>query len=1123
MDRREGDPQGGHEAAPANDGTLSRRAFLRLPAALAVLTAAAGCRGPGLRNERRSIDIVRAADQLTLRFELDNLHIVPRARGPARLARERPSEPARLTVVMPPQHIAEQSLPAVDAGQWPPARSTEREPVRSLVARPTRLVFELPETLRGVDLTVESLLDWSRWSIVWPDGPSDRAVSTASSIEMPGGLVLAPADKAAWRHASRPVTSTGRTELWHTRLQGASGDAFSVRVLSAAPDDGALDDVGGPLKHSDRDALQGKTATARTLIASPYGGWLDVRGQWDDDPGIRRWEQRIAAGRDNHVLVEGPAGYLYPFGHRAARLSVTERQVGNDGRALLRTRHFIIVRQPTVAYAPGDLPLCSLTAETLTTPALHDSDKPAFWVEASDGSPVRFRFEGRDWAGEAIDVVAQAVFVEGAPEGGLASAIGAAERLYEDDVRAAIDLGNQRVCVAPYMRCARSDADGGGCAPCGDKEGGDGGRTPGDTALDLFALRLAARHGTDAGGDDTPPFTCTTAWLDASIPALEPYVDARKNRAQFELEDPDGNVGEVFVSIGDPDAAIPMSLLGRAERTGGIITPAIGIEGVSRTRGAVGQVERIRNGEPVELAEYFLDEATLLGVFSLKALFAGRPTVDSAALPQLVMDVVPDAPEKPDKPPQPDDPDAPPEPVPDPSADEEAADSPAGYTVSLTLKWAFEIPSFDALPVVSLVPTAEPEKAQLELTATIRKHFGGEAAPGGDDASRDAGDSDPGAAGDGEDDDAKDRVEWKVEAAASGITLELKAFDLGGLSIDIEKLSVALGPQHAGKKKPPEPEPADPDADNSDDAEEEDDGLKPEIDFKLGKVRGTGALGFINPLMAALERLPNPLTFGDKPPPLAYPAKLPEATDADIVINVGPISIPDFSWLRFEVSGISARLGIGLYLFPRGDAGRPDPLFTLRIASADKPILLAADPWGGTAYIAANFTPRGLTGFQFSIGIVYREQFDFGVAKAVCSGSIAGVYTYIAAPVRGPGERVEQLAIILKLHGAATVAGFIGVSLSLTAVGVAEAAKWTFRADLTVGLHIAFFTVQTTFSLDYTIEQAGDPGQDTGTLLVGRAGDGARGGLAADATNGAGDASREASWLAYRRAFAAAA
>src|SRR5437870_7235560 len=86
------------------------------------------------------------------------------------------------------------------------------------------------------------------------------------------------------------------------------------------------------------------------------GAWMKVRGAWTPNPGsglsVEEWRHRATTGRDNYVRVVYK-GYLFPFGHRASLVKITERKFHPDkpgNIAYLRQRMFIIVREPEMAF-----------------------------------------------------------------------------------------------------------------------------------------------------------------------------------------------------------------------------------------------------------------------------------------------------------------------------------------------------------------------------------------------------------------------------------------------------------------------------------------------------------------------------------------------------------------------------------------------------------------------------------------------------------------------------------------------------------------------------------------------------------------------------------------------------
>ena len=90
-------------------------------------------------------------------------------------------------------------------------------------------------------------------------------------------------------------------------------------------------------------------------------------------------------GRDSYVRVVN-LGYLFPFGHRAVKIKVTDREFqvasvsaggGPEVVAFLVTKEYIVVTEPMITYT-GDThepfagrgnPLRQVEVKTVTTPA----------------------------------------------------------------------------------------------------------------------------------------------------------------------------------------------------------------------------------------------------------------------------------------------------------------------------------------------------------------------------------------------------------------------------------------------------------------------------------------------------------------------------------------------------------------------------------------------------------------------------------------------------------------------------------------------------------------------------------------------------------------------------------
>jgi hypothetical protein len=268
-----------------------------------------------------------------------------------------------------------------------------------------------------------------------------------------------------------------------------------------------------------------------------------------------------------------------------------------------------------------------------------------------------------------------------------------------------------------------------------------------------------------------------------------------------------------------------------------------------------------------------------------------------------------------------------------------------------------------------------------------------------------------------------------------------------------------------------------------------------EIDFKLSHVHTEGPLVFLELLLALVTHLPPLPELPESEASVAYPATLPDVGEADLSVTLGPFQAPATKWGRFEVTNAAVSVGVGFYF-----AGKP-PLFSLRLASQDKPLTVMAAPWGGLAHAGVNFSGRELTGFQAALGIVYKLQGDLGGSQASIEASLSCTFTYLVTS-EGREHRVD---VVLRVVGQATIFGFVEVQLTLLAAGTWMGEQWFFTAEVVVRVRIGFFAVQASYAFTYRL--AGGSGGDR----------------LAGAVPAAIDARlTEGEWLAYQSAFAGA-
>jgi hypothetical protein len=144
-----------------------------------------------------------------------------------------------------------------------------------------------------------------------------------------------------------------------------------------------------------RAGLQGAATgfvSATAFHVTPLGATLDLEGNWPATPppankdNLAQWRQVTTEGRDQYVRVV-EYGYLFPLGHRAVSVEITDRIFVPDpavpeafADAYLQYRTFIRVLQPLKAYpasyqpfSGNNWPFVSAQLLTLVTPDLDSS------------------------------------------------------------------------------------------------------------------------------------------------------------------------------------------------------------------------------------------------------------------------------------------------------------------------------------------------------------------------------------------------------------------------------------------------------------------------------------------------------------------------------------------------------------------------------------------------------------------------------------------------------------------------------------------------------------------------------------------------------------------------------
>ncbi|MFQ6097720.1 MAG: hypothetical protein ACE5O2_08325, partial [Armatimonadota bacterium] len=487
-----------------------------------------------------------------------------------------------------------------------------------------------------------------------PTPAAPRLSETA--IEAPYRLILSPNKLAAWVHSMAPVTREGRTELWHTRFGVRSADGrvyesrYEYEVEDGAPRVVAVHASGAPydyyrtlraiwspdygdvlpvpdpplpfrmsLNANERAQLVWLTSNfrlpdaskrvvrANRLMLTSLGAWLDVRYAADipvGGPGlsVEEWVHRATMGRDNYVRVV-KKGYLFPFGHRASLVRVTERKFHQEkGRSIayLRQRYFIVVREPERAYPaygqPNDarmMPLRRVRVTTLVTPTLNPpgdsrvtelpaSAEACFWPRVGT-QDFEFHMVAEDWDGQRCEFTAPMIFVGVDNVSGTTdiiafntSAIQKVAAHYDKDENKA---RRERAFYGQKVAFAESTST-----------------KPGDTTLEVqqitFGSGLVDPSVNDRALEEAnqPRWYPTVARADARIPAAAQIAGA-DGAASVQIAstyvqngwDAGANKGQVFLKLLE---AQPLEF--PADKSGGVATPNLSVTGLSRRFGPVG-------------------------------------------------------------------------------------------------------------------------------------------------------------------------------------------------------------------------------------------------------------------------------------------------------------------------------------------------------------------------------------------------------------------------------------------------------------------------------------------------------------------------------------------------------
>lgn len=355
--------------------------------------------------------LIRPRDLVLVGVRWDGFDVRVRPDGAAELVAD---GHGTLTVIFPPQHVAEEVVAATGrpVPSLDPATTAGFATWRAALSGASRVVVDLDGD-EPIPLTVDGVLAALRRGSV---RPGNGLLDDATAIEIPYGLVLSPhtPDGSFIRcgHPDTVVASSMQTVgLWQTRITAdpATASALAGLVLHPLGADSG-DPFPVPLRGGARARILREEPTARIdrLSLSALGGSLTASGSW---PGFT-WEHVAALGRDQRVRVT-TQGVLYPFGHRAEFVEFTERvfeSTAEGAIAHLRTAVSLRVVEP-VRFEPDDAALKAafpFSAVEIGKTYFEALDRPQ-WTTKEFPTPEVDRLEmARDqWLSEARPIYEQ--------------------------------------------------------------------------------------------------------------------------------------------------------------------------------------------------------------------------------------------------------------------------------------------------------------------------------------------------------------------------------------------------------------------------------------------------------------------------------------------------------------------------------------------------------------------------------------------------------------------------------------------------------------------------------------------------------------------------------------------
>jgi hypothetical protein len=382
----------------------------------------------------------------------------------------------------------------------------------------------------------------------------------------------------------------------------------------------------------------------KKLMLTGLGSYLDwhvffdVPTPVDNHLNIIEWEHLATLGRDHYVKVVRE-GYLFPVGHRAALVKVTERKFDASTKAAVnKMRMYIVILEKEVLYKRNDptnkfikFPFQAVKIENDYTPninkpeqiALNENNlnkikaikigvdcpqKPGrsstynFYINVNS-KPFLFDITATDKEGNEHRIQMPLAFVE--------NLTGRTKSLVE---KMAADYNPKKnLNDIPFNGQQVAYAD---CL------------VDGDTTFETKKLSFGGQYYAASGEGDLK-FHPMMQSADVYIKAVD-ELTGKREPASIQLED-DNNQGMVFAKVSGAE----VDFSGGSDKSGGFMMPNMSISGLSKLQGPIGgKVEDMMNLNFIP-TEFFkivgdLPMAKIFGVIDIISLLLDKPNIGSS-------------------------------------------------------------------------------------------------------------------------------------------------------------------------------------------------------------------------------------------------------------------------------------------------------------------------------------------------------------------------------------------------------------------------------------------------------------------------------------------------------------